>query len=88
MTDIVLRNIDSALLGRIERVASAHGWPLPEALARLLEAGLESAEATLAPSLEGDEADVLVHAIAAMERLPDDPGFALIGRGQSVAGNA
>lgn len=80
MTDIVLRDIDPALKARIERVARVRGWDVPEALARLLETGLESVEAALAPDLDGREADVLVGAIAAMERMPDDPGFALIGR--------
>ena len=80
MTDIVLRDIDPALQARIERVARARGWDVPGALARLLETGLESVEAALAPDLDGREADVLVGAIAAMERMPDDPGFALIGR--------
>jgi len=80
MTDIVLRDIDPALKGRIERVARVRGWDVPGALARLLEIGLESVEAALAPDLDGREADVLGGAIAAMERMPDDPGFALIGR--------
>ncbi len=80
MTDIVLHDIDPDLRLRIEQVARRHGWSLPEALSQLLEAGLQVQEARGAPDLDGGENEVLVRAIAALERLPNDPGFASIGR--------
>lgn len=78
----MLRDIDDTLQRRIERVAQRHCWSLPEALAQLLEAGLQAHDGPSAQAaLDGGENEVLVRAIAAMERLPNDPGFALIGRG-------
>ncbi len=86
MNDIVLRDIEDTLQQRIERVAQRHCWSLPEALAQLLEAGLQAYDAASAqPALDGGESEVLVRAIAALERLPNDPGFALIGRGLETA---
>ena len=79
MTDIVLKDIDPALRARIEQVAQAHGWSLPDALQRLLEAGLEASEGGR-QGFDGREQDILAEAIAAMEQVPNDPGFALIGR--------
>ena len=80
VNDIVLRDIDATLLRRIEQVASRHGWSLPETLGQLLEAGLVALGAHGAQVLDQGEDEALVRAIAAMERLPNDPGFALIGR--------
>lgn len=82
MTDIVLRDVDPALRARIEAVARRHGWDLPDALAQLLEAGLRASEAPGAAPVQfaGRERDALAGAIAALEQVPDDPGFALIGR--------
>lgn len=81
MNDIVLREIDDTLQRRIERVAQRHRWSVPEALAQLLEAGLKAhGVAAPPPVLDGGEHDALACAIAAMQDLPDDPGFALIGR--------
>lgn len=79
MTDIVLKDIDPALRARIEQVAQAHGWTLPDALQKLLEAGLEASEGGR-QVFDGREQDILAQAIAAMEQVPNDPGFALIGR--------
>lgn len=80
MTDIVLRDIDPELRQRIERVADAYGWELPRTLGHLLELGLQAALEGWGPLLDGRESDILAQAIAAMEQVPDDPGFALIGR--------
>lgn len=81
LNDIVLKDIDPGLQRRIERLASQHGWSLPEALGQLLQAGLRTLEAHGAHvPLSGGESELLVRAIAALERLPNDPGFALIGR--------
>ena len=80
MTDIVLRDIDTGLQSRIEAVANAHGWDVPRALTHLLELGLAAAGHKPPPDWDGEEAGVLARAIAAMEQVPNDPGFALIGR--------
>lgn len=77
----MLRDIDDTLQQRIERVAQRHGWSLPQALSQLLEAGLQAHDGpAVQGALDGSENEVLVRAIAALERLPNDPGFALIGR--------
>jgi hypothetical protein len=79
MTDIVLKDIDPELRSRIERVARAEGWSVPEALSRLLDAGLRASE-HLGRSFDDREQNVLAEAVAALEEVPDDPGFASIGR--------
>ncbi|WP_208543212.1 hypothetical protein [Marilutibacter alkalisoli] len=80
MSDIILRQIDSVLMERIQRVAQAHGWDLQTALMRLLEQGLYVCEGELARSLNDADAKALQDAIAALESVPSDPGFAQIGR--------
>lgn len=84
MTDIVLKDIDPALAERIGRIAQARGWTTPQTLQALLEQGLGSLESRggLRGRFEaGDaESNVLQAAIAALEGVPNDPGFALIGR--------
>ncbi|MDQ3617446.1 MAG: hypothetical protein M3374_01750 [Pseudomonadota bacterium] len=80
MTDIVLRNIDAVLADRIRRVAEANGWASQDALMHLLEHGLFACEGELAGKLNDSDAMALQAAIAALEQVPSDPGFALIGR--------
>lgn len=80
MTDIVLRDIDSVLAERIARIAQAHGWSQPQALLHVLERGLHACEGEGSIGLAEREARVLQAAIQAMEHVPSDPGFALIGR--------
>lgn len=89
MNDIVLRDIDPKLQAHIQQVADAHGWELPRALQHLLELGLAAAGRHAAPDWNHAEAGVLAEAIAAMEQVPNDPGFALIGRapGRGVNGS-
>ena len=84
MTDIVLRDIDSVLAERIARVADAHGWSQPQALLHVLERGLHACEGDGSLGLAEQEARVLQAAIQAMEHVPSDPGFALIGRAGPV----
>lgn len=79
MIDIVLKDIDPALRERIERVAREEGRSLPDTLSRLLEAGLNSAEHRRS-SFDDREQTVLADAVAAMQGVPDSPGFAAIGR--------
>lgn len=80
MTDIVLRNIDALLADRIRRVAEANGWELQDALMHLLEHGLFACEGEMAGKLNESDAMALQAAIAALEKIPGDPGFAMIGR--------
>lgn len=80
MADIVLRDIDDLLADRIRRVAEANGWPLQEALMHLLEHGLFACEGALAGKLNDADTRALQSAIAALEQVPNDSGFALIGR--------
>ena len=80
MTDIVLHDIDPLLLDRIKRVAAARSWPLQEALMHLLEHGLFACEAELAARFSDSDSMALQAAISALEGIPSDPGFSLIGR--------
>lgn len=80
MTEIVLKNADEVLLDRIGRIASRCGWDLSTALMRLLEQGLHVYEEDAEAHFESTEADVLRAAFDALNDVPDDPGFALIGR--------
>lgn len=80
MNDIVLKNLDEALLERIDRIARRSGWDRSTAAVHLLEQGLNASEGQVVPRLEGGEADVLQAAFAALNDVPDDPGFARIGR--------
>ena len=80
MTDIVLKDADPVLFDRIKRVADARSWTLPRALQYLLEQGLHVYEGDGSVRLDNSEADALQAAIAAMEQVPDDFGYAAIGR--------
>lgn len=80
MSDIILRDIDTVLMERIKRVADAHGWGLQAALMQLLEQGLYVCEGELSRSFNDADARALQEAIAAMEDVPNDPGFARIGQ--------
>ena len=80
MTDIVLRDIDSVLADRIKRVGEARGWTVHQTILHLLEQGLHVIEGDGKLRFENREADVLQAAIAALEQVPDDPGYSLIGR--------
>ena len=80
MTDIILRDVDAVLAERIRRIGEAHGWSPSETLLHLLEYGLHACEGDGVGRLDPAERDVLGSAIQAMEQVPDDPGFALIGR--------
>ena len=80
MTDIVLKDADPILFDRIRRVADARGWELPHALQYLLEQGLHVYEGDGSVRFDNDEADALQAMIRALEQVPDDPGYAAIGR--------
>ena len=80
MTHAVLLDIDPVLLERILRVATALGWGQQDAMIHLLEHGLFACEADLKARFDDTDAQVLQAAIAALQDIPDDPGFSLIGR--------
>lgn len=80
MTDIILHDIDPLLLDRIKRIAATRSWPLQEALMHLLEHGLFACEAEMAARFSETDASALQAAINALEGIPSDPGFSLIGR--------
>lgn len=79
MPDLILRDIAPTLLDRVKRLADARGSSLEDALLVLLDRGLAC---THAPNdgLDAADARVLQEAIVALENVPSDPGFALIGR--------
>lgn len=80
MTEIVLRDLDPVLADRIRRVADARRWDLQRTLQHLLEQGLFTVEADMNVRFSDTDSDVLRAAIAALEEVPSDPGFSLIGR--------
>lgn len=80
MTEIVLRDIDPVLADRIRRVADARRWDLARTLQHLLEQGLYAVEADMNVRFSETDSDILRAAIAALEDVPSDPGFSLIGR--------
>jgi hypothetical protein len=87
MTDITLKDADPVLVDRIRRLADARGWTLPQALLYLLEQGLHVYEGDGAVRLDSSESDALAAAIAALEGIPDDVGYARIGRLGDAAGS-
>ena len=87
MPDIVLRDIDPVLAERLRRVGEQRNWSPGQTLLELLERGLDAVEGDGRMRFDHSEADVLHAAIAAMEGVPDDPGFALIGRAGTGSGD-
>ncbi|MGH8076358.1 MAG: hypothetical protein ACREPE_03390 [Lysobacter sp.] len=81
MIHTVLLDVGPVLLERIQRVAAAHGWGQQDAMIYLIEHGLFACEADLAARFDATDAQVFEAAIAALQQIPDDPGFSLIGRG-------
>lgn len=80
MADIIVRDIEPALAERIKRIGEARGWTPTQTMRQLIESGLRNCERTGAPPLNEREAGALEAAINALEQVPNDPGFALIGR--------
>lgn len=79
MTDLVLRDIDPMLATRIRKVAEANGWTIHQTILHLIERGLFASEGG-ALRFDSQESDVMQSVIAALETVPNDPGFSLIGR--------
>ncbi|MCD9007687.1 hypothetical protein LDO31_15875 [Luteimonas sp. XNQY3] len=80
MTEIVLRDLDPALLERIAAYAQTQGWGQARTLRFLLEQGLRASIGDERSTFDAAEDGVLAAAIGALEQIPDDT-FALIGRG-------
>ena len=80
MTDLVLRDIDPGLAGRMRKLAELQGRNLHDVMAEVLESGVQACETRLRKQLDLQEEAALKQAIAALEQVPDDPGFGLIGR--------
>lgn len=80
MTDIVLQDIDPVLADRIRALAQARGWSMHDTLLKLIEHGLYHCEDAGEGAFDSRESDVLKDAISALEQVPDDAGFAMIGR--------
>lgn len=79
MPDLILRDIPPALVARVRQVADARGTSLEEAMLELLDRGL-ACDDDRRGRLDDGDARALQEAIAALENVPSDPGFALIGR--------
>jgi hypothetical protein len=79
MPDLILRDIEPALLDRVRRLADTQACSLEAALLAVLERGL-ACSSDFDSGLDDSDARVLREAIAALENVPSDPGFALIGR--------
>lgn len=88
MSDIILHDIDPVLADRIQRISHGRGWSLPDTLLRLLEHGLQVCEGKGAPRLNDRESGALEAAVCALEQVPNDAGFALIGRATPATGTA
>lgn len=85
MTDLVLRDIDPVLAERMRKVAHTNGWTMHQAIMHLIERGLYASEGGVL-RFDSSESDVMQSVIAALEDVPNDAGFALIGRIDGVAG--
>ena len=81
MSETLQIQLDAMLLERIRRVAQMRGWSEQATIQHLIEHGLFALEPRGEARLDDRDADILQSAIAALEGIPDDPGFSLIGRG-------
>lgn len=80
MSETLQIQLDAVLLDRVRRVAQARGWSDAAAIRHLIEHGLFAVEPRGEQRLDDLDVNVLQSAIAALEGIPDDPGFSLIGR--------
>ena len=79
MINLVLHDIDPNMAMRIRKVAETNGWTIHRTILHLIERGLYASEGG-ALRFDGRESDVMQSVIAALETVPNDPGFSLIGR--------
>lgn len=83
-----LGGLDTELRQRIERYAHSQGCEAAAVLPVALDVGLQALEARGRRGLGEDEDAVLAEAIRALEQVPDDPGFGLIGRAGAASETA
>lgn len=83
-----LGGLDTELRQRIERYAHSQGCEAAAVLPVALDVGLQALEARGRRGLGEDEDAVLAEAIRALEQVPDDPGFGLIGRAGAASDTA
>ena len=84
MTDLIVKDVDDALVERITAFAASQGWGQARTLRFLLEQGLRASVGDERSSFDADEDTVLAAAISALEQVPDDT-FALIGRSPAAS---
>ena len=84
MTDIILRDIDAVLAERLRLLAQQRGWEMHDTLLTVIEQGLYACESGLLVHFDDREATALQQAIAALEEVPDDAGFGLIGQASAL----
>jgi len=87
MTDIVLRDIDAVLADRLRLLAEQRGWPMHETLLVVIEQGLYACESGALVRFDDREATALQQAIDALEQVPNDAGFGLIGKAPALEGD-
>lgn len=75
MTDLLIRDLDSILTERIQRLSAARGWSIDETIARLIEHGLFAMEAEVRGGFSDPEVDALADAIAALRAVPQGASF-------------
>lgn len=88
MTDIVLRDIDPVLAGRIRKLADQRGWDTHRVLLELLEQGLLHFESNRIARFSDGEDTAFREMLSALEQVPDSPGFGLIGQAAPTSANA
>ena len=80
MTDIVLRDIDPVLAGRIRKLSEQRGWDAHRTLLELIEHGLLHFESHRIARFSQGEDVAFREMMSALEQVPDSPGFGLIGQ--------
>ncbi len=80
MTDIVLRDIDPVLAGRIRKLSELRGWDAHRTLLELIEHGLLHFESNRIARFSQGEDQAFREMMNALEQVPDSPGFGLIGQ--------
>lgn len=88
MTDLVLRDVAPDLAERIQLLADMQGHSVHDVMLEVLDTGVRTCEVRLRKQLDQQEEAALKQAISALEEVPDDAGFGLIGRlaGETQAG--
>lgn len=78
--ELIVRDVDAELQRRIERYARMKDWDMASVLPLALRTGMQVLELREQRNLASGEDAVLADAIKALEQVPNDPGFGMIGR--------